>query len=57
MSEKLKTTVIYVRTFNLGNYNSVKLGAIKEFCQGEDTIDGMFDELEYEVHKKRETIS
>ena len=56
MSEKLKTTVIYVRTFNLGNYNSVKLGAIKEFCQGEDTIEGMFDELEYEVYKKREAL-
>jgi len=49
MTEKLKTTVIYTKTFNLGNYESLKLGLTKEIYQGEETVESVFQELAYKV--------
>ena len=53
MSEKLKTVVIYVKTFNLGNYESVKFGLNKEIYQGEQDVDSVFQELVYMVDRMR----
>jgi len=57
MSEKLKTTITYVKTFNLGNYESVKLGMSKEIYQDEENVDSVFQELAYTVDQMRREIA
>lgn len=55
--ERLKTTVTYVKTFNLGNYESIKIGLSKQFYEGEDEDEvSLFQELAYKVDCMRNTL-
>ena len=56
MSERLKTTVTYMKTFNLGNYESVKLGLSKEIYRDESNEVSVFQELAYLVDRMREEL-
>ena len=56
MSEKLKTTVTYTKTFNLGNYESLKLGISKEIHEGESRVDNVFHELAYQIDQMYEAL-
>jgi len=56
MGERLKRTITYAKTFNLGNYQSVKLGVSKEIYQGEDSIEDTFRELAYLVNRLKEEL-
>ena len=56
MTEKLKTTVIYAKTFNLGNYESLKLGISKEIYEGESRVDNVFHELAYQIDTMYEAL-
>ncbi|MHA1288110.1 MAG: hypothetical protein ACTSPB_11970 [Candidatus Thorarchaeota archaeon] len=56
MSEKLKTTVTYMKTYNLGNYESVKLGITKE-TYDEHEVEDIFYELAYTVDKMKENLT
>jgi len=51
MSEPLKTTVTYTKTFNLGNYESLKLGISKEIYEDEEYIEAVFHELAFKIDK------
>ena len=51
MSEPLKATVTYTKTFNLGNYESLKLGISKELYEDEEYIDAVFHELAFKIDK------
>jgi len=56
MSEKLKTTVTYMKTYNLGNYESIKLGITKE-TYDEHEVENIFYELAYTVDKMKENLT
>ena len=45
MSEKLKITITYGKTFNLGNYESERLTLSKEFYQDDININFETDRL------------
>lgn len=46
MSEKLKFTVTYIKTINLGNYESVKIGLSMDYHQGGLRVSTAFKEVE-----------
>ena len=50
MTERLKFTVTYLKTVNMGNYNSEKFGVSKEYYMGETDVDDAFDEVRYLVN-------
>jgi len=43
MSERLKFTVTYGKTVNIGNYESEKYGLSQEFYEGECTVERAFE--------------
>ena len=48
---KKKIVVTVSRTYNTGNYESLKLGATKEYYEHEATIQEAFDELVAEIEE------
>ena len=53
MTENLKITVTFTKTYNLGNYESLKIGVSKEYYQGEFSYDDAFTDLELQVEMAR----
>jgi len=51
LSEKLKFTVTYTRTVNMGNYESEKYGLSKEFYRGECSVEEAFTRVKREVDR------